>query len=146
MTLGIVNIPFIKNKLSYDNRISCRQFLLYAVININVIWFLCVVSLIIYLLLLAIIIQWIYCKNRIGNINSSSKLPTTVFQINSIGLIESEEFRETSNVCCIGWARNLWRFTFPSQFFRESQPILEFFYYYLRMALIFTDFPAGIGS
>ena len=39
----------------------------------------------------------IYSKNRIGNRNVHSKLPIIVFQINSISLIESEEFRETSN-------------------------------------------------
>ena len=33
-------------------------------------------------------------KNRIGNRNVLSKLPIIVFQINSISLIESEEFRE----------------------------------------------------
>ena len=37
-----------------------------------------------------------YSKNRIGNKNVHSKLPIIVFQINSISLIESEEFRETS--------------------------------------------------
>ena len=35
-----------------------------------------------------------YSKNRIGNRNFISKLPITVFQISSISLIESEEFRE----------------------------------------------------
>ena len=39
----------------------------------------------------------IYSKYRIGNKNALSKLPITVFQINSINLVESEEFRETSN-------------------------------------------------
>ena len=40
-----------------------------------------------------------YSKNRIGNRNVHSKLPivVVVIQINSISLIESEEFRETSN-------------------------------------------------
>ena len=38
-----------------------------------------------------------YSKNRIGNTNFHSKLPIFVFEINSIGLIESDEFRETSN-------------------------------------------------
>ena len=37
-----------------------------------------------------------YSKNRIGNRNVHSKLPIIVFQISSISLIESEEFRETS--------------------------------------------------
>ena len=37
----------------------------------------------------------VYSKNRIGNRNVHSKLPITVFQLNSISLIESEEFRET---------------------------------------------------
>ena len=37
-------------------------------------------------------------KNSIGNIKFQSKLSIIVFQINSISLIESEEFRETSNV------------------------------------------------
>ena len=41
----------------------------------------------------------IYSKNRIGNRNVDSKLPIIVFQINSISLIESEEFRETSISC-----------------------------------------------
>ena len=41
----------------------------------------------------------------IGNRNVHSKLPIIIFQINSISLIESEEFRETSNnvVPWIGW-------------------------------------------
>ena len=38
-----------------------------------------------------------YSKNRIGNTNFHSKLPIFVFQINSITLIESDKFRETSN-------------------------------------------------
>ena len=38
-----------------------------------------------------------YSKNKIGNRNFDSKLPIIVFQINSISLIESEEFREISN-------------------------------------------------
>ena len=37
-----------------------------------------------------------YGKNRIGIRNFDSKLPIIVFQINSISLIESEEFGETS--------------------------------------------------
>ena len=37
-----------------------------------------------------------YSKNSIGNRNFHSKLALIVFQINSVGLIESEEFRETS--------------------------------------------------
>ena len=39
----------------------------------------------------------IHSKNRICDRNVDSKLPIVVFQINSISLIESEEFRETSN-------------------------------------------------
>ena len=39
----------------------------------------------------------IYSKNRIGYTKFHSKLPIIVFQINSISLIESEEFREISN-------------------------------------------------
>ena len=39
-----------------------------------------------------------YSKDRIGNRNFDSKLPIIVFQINSISLIESKEFRETSNM------------------------------------------------
>ena len=42
-----------------------------------------------------------HSKNRIGNRNFHSKLPISVFQINSISLIESEEFRETPE-CLIG--------------------------------------------
>ena len=38
-----------------------------------------------------------YSKNRIGNRNVHCKLQNIVFQINSISLIESEEFREISN-------------------------------------------------
>ena len=37
-------------------------------------------------------------EDRIGNRNVLSKLSIIVFQINSISLIESEEFRETLNV------------------------------------------------
>ena len=37
-----------------------------------------------------------YSKNRIGNRKFYTKLPIIVFQVNSISLIESEEFRETS--------------------------------------------------
>ena len=40
-----------------------------------------------------------HSKNKIGNRNFHSKLPIVVFQINPINLIESDEFRETSNVC-----------------------------------------------
>ena len=36
-----------------------------------------------------------YSKIRIGDRNAHSKLPIIVFQMNSISLIESEEFRET---------------------------------------------------
>ena len=36
-------------------------------------------------------------KNRMGNRNFHSKLPIIIFQIDSISLIESEVFRETSN-------------------------------------------------
>ena len=36
-----------------------------------------------------------YSKNRIGNRKFHSKPPIIVFQINSISLNESEEFRET---------------------------------------------------
>ena len=39
-----------------------------------------------------------YSKNRIDNREFHSKLPIIVFQINSISLFESEEFRETSNI------------------------------------------------
>ena len=39
----------------------------------------------------------IYSENRIGNRKFHSKLPIVVFQINSISLIGSEEFRETWN-------------------------------------------------
>ena len=38
----------------------------------------------------------VYSKNRIGNRKFNSKLPIIVFQINSISLIKSDEFRETS--------------------------------------------------
>ena len=37
-----------------------------------------------------------YSRNWIGNKDALSKLPIIVFQINSISLIDSEEFRETS--------------------------------------------------
>ena len=37
-----------------------------------------------------------YSKNRIGNRKFHSKLPIIVFQINSVSLIQSIEFRETS--------------------------------------------------
>ena len=37
----------------------------------------------------------IYSKDMIGNKNFHSKLLIIVFQINSVSLIESEEFRET---------------------------------------------------
>ena len=39
----------------------------------------------------------VYSKNRIVNRKFHSKLPIIVFQINSVSLIESKEFRETSN-------------------------------------------------
>ena len=35
-----------------------------------------------------------HSENRIGNTNYNFKLPIIVFQINSISLIESKEFRE----------------------------------------------------
>ena len=44
----------------------------------------------------------VYSKIRIGNRNFHSKLPIIVFQINSISLIQSEEFRETS-IDFVGW-------------------------------------------
>ena len=34
--------------------------------------------------------------SKIGLVNLDSKLPIVIFQMNSISLIESEEFRETS--------------------------------------------------
>ena len=45
-----------------------------------------------------------YSKIRIGDRNALSKLPIIVFQMNSISLIESEEFRETP----ITLLTNLW--------------------------------------
>ena len=57
----------------------------------------------------------VYSKNRIGKRNVHSKLPIIVFQINSISLTDSGEFRETSinpfigvkNVAeSTGWLRN----------------------------------------
>ena len=39
----------------------------------------------------------VHNKIRIGNRKSHSKLPIIAFQITSISLIESEEFREISN-------------------------------------------------
>ena len=39
-----------------------------------------------------------YSKNRIGKRNVHSKLSIVVFQINSFSSIDSEEFRETSNI------------------------------------------------
>ena len=38
-----------------------------------------------------------YSTNRFGSRNFHSKIPIIVFQINSINLTESEEFRETWN-------------------------------------------------
>ena len=38
-----------------------------------------------------------YSKNRIGNSNVLSILPIVIFQINSISLIESGKFGETSS-------------------------------------------------
>ena len=46
-------------------------------------------------------INTMHSKNGIGNRNFHSKLPTIVFQIDSISSIESEEFRETSIVVFI---------------------------------------------
>ena len=60
----------------------------------------CVVSLINYLLLL-VFNNTMYSKKWIGNRKFRSKLPIIVIQITSISLIESEEFRETSNDCFI---------------------------------------------
>ena len=40
-----------------------------------------------------------YSKNSIGNRNCRFKLPIIVFQMNSISLIEPEEFKETSIAC-----------------------------------------------
>ena len=42
-----------------------------------------------------------YSKHRIGNRKFHSKLLIIFIQINSISLIKSEEFRETSNDCFI---------------------------------------------
>ena len=41
-----------------------------------------------------------YSKNRICNRNVHFKIPIIVLQINSVSLIESEEFRETSIIFC----------------------------------------------
>ena len=41
-----------------------------------------------------------YSKYRISNKKCNSKLTIVVFQMNSISLIESENFRETSSVLC----------------------------------------------
>ena len=40
--------------------------------------------------------MYLYNKNRIGNRKFHSKLPIIVFQISSISLIQSKEFRENS--------------------------------------------------
>ena len=49
-----------------------------------------------------------HSKIRIGNRNYHFKLPIIVFQITSISLIESEEFRETSNIFIKNWWSNFW--------------------------------------
>ena len=69
-----LNLPIIKEKLPCNIRIGCRQF--FTVTGNN---------------------DTMYSESRIGNSNFHSKLPFIVFQINSISLIGSEEFRETSN-------------------------------------------------
>ena len=43
-----------------------------------------------------------YNKNKIGNRNFHSKVPIETTQINSISLIEPEEFTETPNVNILG--------------------------------------------
>ena len=105
MTLGIVNInscvtsklPIIKNKLPCDNGISCRQFLLYIVHKHQCNLF-TMCGLINSLFTVTGNNNTMYSRNRIGNRNSHFKLPIIVLQINSISLIKSEEFRETSIV------------------------------------------------
>ena len=47
-----------------------------------------------------------FSKNRIINRNVHSKLPIIIFQINSISLIESEEFGETPNKQSTRFARS----------------------------------------
>ena len=95
MILGIINIiprvtskvPIIKKKLPCDNKISYRQSLLSKFIMCS------------FLNNLSTVIgnnNTIYSKNGFDNRKFHSKLPIIVFQINSISLIESEEFRETS--------------------------------------------------
>ena len=99
MTLGKVNInlcvtsklPIIKSKLPFNHAISCRQ---YFTVQCNLFT---MHSFLYNLITVTGKNKTMYSKNRIGNTNFYSKLSIFVFQINSISLIESDEFRETLN-------------------------------------------------
>ena len=103
MTLGILNInscvtsklQIIKNKLPCDNGISCI-FLLYIVYKHQCNLFTMCSLIVSSLFTVTGNNNTMYSRNRIGNRNCHFKLPIIVFQINSISLIDSEEFRETS--------------------------------------------------
>ena len=100
MTLGIVNINscvtskllISKKKLPCDNRISCRQILLY-IVNKHPCNLFTMCSFFNKLFNVTVNNNTIYSKNRISNRNFHSKLTIILSQINSISLIE--EFSET---------------------------------------------------
>ena len=105
MILGIVKmnscvtskLPIINKKLPCDNRISFTKNLQY-IVNKHQCYLFTVCSFFNKLFTVTGNNNNImYSKNRIANRKFHSKLPIIVFLINSITLIESEEFRETSN-------------------------------------------------
>ena len=77
-----------------------------------------------------------YSKDRIGKGNFDSKISVIVFQINSISLIESEEFRETL-INLTGTEDEARRHNqlFPIDFF----PILFWFCVFLQIRWILLE-------
>ena len=106
MTLGIADInscvtsklPIITNKLSCYIGISSRQFTINSSLNKHQCNLFTMYSFYNNFFTVTANNNTTYSKNRIGNRNFHSKLAIIVFQINSISLIESEYFRETSIV------------------------------------------------
>ena len=93
-------LPIIKKNLPCDSRISCRQILLYTLNKCDC--YLSTMSSFFNKVFTVIgINNRTYSKYRIGNRKFPSKLPIIVFQINSISLIDPDEFRKTSIVFVI---------------------------------------------
>ena len=79
-------LPISKKKLPYDNRISCRQILLY-IVNKHLYNLFTICSFFNKLVNVTGNNNTINSKNRTGNRNVQSKLTIILSQINSISLI-----------------------------------------------------------